>query len=337
MEHSDNADSLLTPSYLDEESSRPMLQLPSSGATFARHDTFHPRFGWLKKGFEAACKNPEVFTQDDAPVELGVGKNMVRAIRYWCHAFGLLDEKLSPRARLYRSVPSAFGRWLIGSGQDEGVDPYLEDLGSLWLLHWELLRENGIATAWHFAFFHFASSDFTADELKGRLEGYVAREYPRARTAPSSLRKDAACLVRMYGELPSGTTVSEESIHCPFAELRLLRPGAMRRTYSFQSGPKPGLTSELVASACLSFAARRAATARTMSIATLLRDVGSPGLAFRLSEGALYMALEAATRIEPGLEIADAGGIVQLSFMDPPAVHARRLADQHYIRAMATK
>jgi hypothetical protein len=49
---------------------------------FARHETFHPRFGWLKKGFDLVKKDPNIFQKDDAPVQLGVGKNMVRSIRF---------------------------------------------------------------------------------------------------------------------------------------------------------------------------------------------------------------------------------------------------------------
>ena len=44
---------------------------------FARHETFHPRFGWLKKGFDRASIDSETFLREDAPVRLGVGKNMV--------------------------------------------------------------------------------------------------------------------------------------------------------------------------------------------------------------------------------------------------------------------
>lgn len=44
---------------------------------FARHETFHPRFGWLKKGFDRASDDAEVFLRDDAPIRLGVGKT-------WC-------------------------------------------------------------------------------------------------------------------------------------------------------------------------------------------------------------------------------------------------------------
>lgn len=59
---------------------------------FARHETFHPRFGWLKKGFDRASHDAEVFLREDAPIRLGVGKNMVRSIRYWCSAFKLLEN-----------------------------------------------------------------------------------------------------------------------------------------------------------------------------------------------------------------------------------------------------
>jgi hypothetical protein len=32
-------------------------------AIFARHETFHPRFGWLKKGFKSAVHYPGVFLE----------------------------------------------------------------------------------------------------------------------------------------------------------------------------------------------------------------------------------------------------------------------------------
>ena len=51
-------------------------QLTHVNPIFARHETFHPRFGWLKKGFDAAVEEPEVFLREDAPVQLGVGKNI---------------------------------------------------------------------------------------------------------------------------------------------------------------------------------------------------------------------------------------------------------------------
>ena len=59
---------------------------------FARHETFHPRFGWLKKGFDKANDDNSLFSKESAPAVLGVGKNMVKAIKYWCIAFKVVDE-----------------------------------------------------------------------------------------------------------------------------------------------------------------------------------------------------------------------------------------------------
>ena len=69
---------------------------------------------------------------------LGVGKNMVNAMRYWSKAFKLTQEHAhgdpSTGARL--AAPTWRARWLL---DENGADPYLEDTGSLWLLHWWLL------------------------------------------------------------------------------------------------------------------------------------------------------------------------------------------------------
>src|SRR5438309_7786292 len=51
-----------------------------AASAFARHETFHPRYGWLKKGFELASSEATVFLRDDAHVVLGVGKNMASAV-----------------------------------------------------------------------------------------------------------------------------------------------------------------------------------------------------------------------------------------------------------------
>lgn len=35
-------------------------QINSVNPVFARHETFHPRFDWLKKGFDAAQKSSSI-------------------------------------------------------------------------------------------------------------------------------------------------------------------------------------------------------------------------------------------------------------------------------------
>jgi hypothetical protein len=315
----------------DEQPAETRRPLPDVIAAFARHETFHPRYGWLKKGFDAAERDP---LRDDASVELGVGKNMVRAIRYWCHATKVLEEVPGPRGS--GSVPTAFGRLLFGR---DGVDPYLENLGTLWLLHWYLFEPPCTATSWYFAFNVFTRQEFTIDELNSSLADYTEREFSTARKAQSSLRKDASCLVRMYADAPTAVVVGEDSIQCPFTELRLVQATGPK-LFAFNTGPKPGLTGCLVAAAALQYAARAQGNSRTVSLSTLLHAPGSPGLVFKLTDAALYAALEETMHAEDTLSLTDSAGLIQLSFGDRPLDIASRLVRRHFesfraVRAVA--
>jgi hypothetical protein len=81
---------------------------------FANHQTFHPRFGWIKKGYDAAVADPNVFNLKSAPVRLGVGKNMVEAIRFWAMATKVTTRRPHPeRPRLSVHTPTHVGRALL--------------------------------------------------------------------------------------------------------------------------------------------------------------------------------------------------------------------------------
>lgn len=56
--------------------------------TFSGHESFPCKTLWLKKGYDFV-KNDKDFNAPEAVVHLGVGKNMVAAVRYWYKAFGL--------------------------------------------------------------------------------------------------------------------------------------------------------------------------------------------------------------------------------------------------------
>jgi len=282
--------------------------------TFARHETFHPRFGWLKKGFDRASADSEVFLQDDATVRLGVGKNMVRSIRYWCAAFKLLES----------DRPTDFGNQLLGS---MGWDSYLEDPASLWLLHWKLLESPCSATAWDFVFNQFRSIEFTTEELFNQICDYRDRE--ASRVADSSIRKDISCLLRMYGSQPFKASASEESLDCPVADLGLIRFAGSSRSYTFRFGAKPTLPPEIIVYACLSYAAQIANGVQNFPVAKLLYDPGSPGLVFRLTESALYEAIEAVGDADT-LGIADVAGKLEFFFRGQPFQMAEDILNRYY-------
>lgn len=300
------------------------------GPTFARHETFAPRYGWLKKGFDAVAKDGSVFLQDDVAPLLGVGKNMARSIRYWIVACGLVEETTPQAGRGATLRPTEFGQRLLGPA---GRDPYLEDLSSLWLLHWKLLRSDGLATAWHYTFFDFTLSEFSADDLSWHLAEMAKKRFPSARAAPSSLRKDAVCLIQMYAGGTHATAETEESIRSPFAELGLIGPGINSRHVAFRSGDKSGLSSAIVAALCLDFMRMRGSEL-SVSLSTLLRGQGSPGLALRLSEASLYDALEQAVRQCSDLRLSDTAGLIQFSSRIAPTEISDAMLDSHYADAL---
>ena len=108
-----------------------MVETPRlvSKLTFSGHDTFHCRHLWLKKGYDF-INSGNKFSQDDAVVILGVGKNMVSAINFWLRAFGIIDKE---------GLLTEFAKYLL---DDKGKDPYIEDEATLWLLHYHLVTLN---------------------------------------------------------------------------------------------------------------------------------------------------------------------------------------------------
>lgn len=269
---------------------------------FARHETFHPRYGWLKKGFDAAVEDDEVFLRDDATTTLGVGKNMVRAIRYWCLAYKVLVEKKSEEnPRLNKLVPTEFGEELLAEG---GWDPYLEDPGSLWLLHWQLLRPPCRAPAWWAIFNGVHSPEFTDEALLEQLRRF-RDEHEWTDVVDNSLDKDVRCLLRMYGSVTRGRDLLEDSVDSPFAELGLIRPvPGSAREWSINLGPKRELPDDIVAYVCLDYAEIAGTGAKVLGVAGLARNEGSPGRAFGLNETALGDSLE---------RFAEAAGVIQLT------------------------
>ena len=51
---------------------------------FSGHESFPCRYGWLPKLYEAISADPTLFSDDEnAIVTLGIGRNMVKSIRFW--------------------------------------------------------------------------------------------------------------------------------------------------------------------------------------------------------------------------------------------------------------
>lgn len=291
---------------------------------FARHETFHPRVGWLTKAVAAAERDPKIFAAEDAPIALGVGKNMVRAIRYWGLATKVIVETgTEPGGRVVQVRPTRIGRLLLGR---DGWDRYAEDPRTLWLLHWRLLSPPVVAPVWWWAFEEYDNLEFEARDLERFIRDRLVSQGWQE-PAPSSVGKDVDCLIRMYGR--RNEPAAEGWLDSPFAALGLLDAVAGQpRRWRFTFGHKESLEPGIIAYACLDAMARWETSARTVSLARLAVAVGSPGRAFRISEADLATALRAVARSNPDVVVAAPAGLTQLVAKRHPAdLAAAVLAD----------
>ena len=207
------------------------MKFKSNQAAFGRHETFQLRYGWLTKGYQALKKNPKVFESDESTIELGVGKNMVNSIRYWMMACRLLEN--SPISL------TPFADYIFD--QNEGVDPYLEDEATLWLLHWKLATNPEQATAWFWFFNQFHKPAFTSKELRAALRDFAEANLNKKHSL-ATIKNDALVLMRMYCQSAGNKkTPVEEALDSPLAILGLVFQGAGGAQLSIFTGCQTGL------------------------------------------------------------------------------------------------
>lgn len=292
----------------------------STTPMFANHQTFHPRFGWIKKGYDAAAQDPNIFNEKSAPVDLGVGKNMVEAIRFWALATKVIARSPHPdRPRMSVYSPTRLGRALLDDRT--GFDPYIEDPTTLWILHWHAISERSVLPVWRLMFNDFGALEFTEEELlQFCIDEIAATTW--SQPMKSSVQKDVDCLLRMYSRRDAqGRQSLDDLLDSPFRELGLIRrsPGADRKNaYRLVRGPKPTLPSAAVAYACLDYMSKTANGSTTVTLTRLTTDPGSPGRIMKLTEQDIADAIEEAARLAGHLQLTRPAGATQLAISAPP-------------------
>ena len=307
-----------------------MRLVDAAKPTFARHETFHPRYGWFRKAHAFAADDPRIFVADDAPVRIGVGKNMVRAIRFWGLAAKLIaEDPQSSNRRAPDIVPTSMGSRLFG---DNGWDRYMEDPGTLWLLHWLLMAPPCLLPVWWLAFNEFHAVEFKEDDLLAAVTAQLDATAGWGVPHPSSVGKDVTALLRTYApaEQSSGRTGFDDRLDCPLRELNLVGRTPTTRRYRFRLGPKPSLPSAILTYAALDHVARTRAGGHKVTISRLAHDPSAPGKAFKLTEGELLTAMEPTVDETQSLRLSATIGSIQLSWSEAPGEIARQILDDYY-------
>ena len=286
-----------------------MITFSPNKVAFGRHESFHLRYGWLTKGFQAFEENPEIFSSPEAIVTLGVGKNMVNSIRHWLRASQLAI--ITPEKKIATDIGKAvFSK--------TGFDPYLEDEATIWLIHWLLATNPECATAWYWLFNCFHKPEFTNKEVATALIDFV-NDRVTAKTSVATIKKDSAVMLRMYvhskGE---NSSALEESLDSPLSLLKLITYTPVSKLYHARLSRRDHLPLGILGYAITELFKQDGK--KEIPIEDLMYSRNgevAPGLVFRLSEVSLLTKLEQLIHYIPGIyEIRETAGINQMYLLE---------------------
>ena len=259
--------------------------------TFSGHESFICRQFWLKKGYDFLVQDHE-FVDPDAVVYLGVGKNMVSSIHYWMKSFDLVDEmgELRPLAP-----------YLLA---DDGKDPYLEQPGTLWLLHY-LLVTRGRASLYDLVF-----NDFRREHViftKSQLTNFAVKRCADVAVSVSveSIQRDVDILVRSYVRPQRKAKSPEDEYATLLMDLDLLstfevtkQDGGIR--YAIERRERSDIPVQIVLYAIL-----EQYPSHSVSFRNLANDRNGPGMVFALDDDGLLDQINTMTAKYPDIVYID--------------------------------
>lgn len=175
------------------------------------HEKFPLREGWLNKGLNGVQQDSRIFSRKDATDCLGVGSNMVKAIRYWMQAFRLLEESNKSHKEL-----SDIGKVILK------YDEYIEDIFTLWILHSLITKNKTRATVWWLFYNKCSIEEFTKEDIFQLLRKELVVYTGTERFKDTLLKDDLDVLLNMYSK-SSDLADPEEKNRSPFVTLGLLK------------------------------------------------------------------------------------------------------------------
>lgn len=285
---------------------------------FSGHESFPCKTLWLKKGYDFIIAEKD-FNSPEAVVELGVGKNMVAAIRYWYKAFGLNSDN-----ERIKWIPD-----FLFNNQD-GKDRFMEDLGTLWLLHFLLVYSN-IASLYNLFFVDFQKERRRFD--RNQIVTFVKRKMAETNQDHlfnvNTVKKDVGVLLQNYC-LPRNPQ-SNEDYSTLLMDLDLLRQKEKKeeneenekdKSFYFNIEGKKKVTPEVFLFAVLMY---KPDEDNTIPF-DLLQDIG---LVFCMNDlEVIEMLRLLSERYSDSLTYSDVAGIRQLQITQP--MDSKQLIERYY-------
>lgn len=278
---------------------------------FSGHESFQCRNLWLKKGYDFVVDPKQGegdFNNDLSVIDLGVGKNMVSSIRFWMKAFDMLDSE--------DEQPTTLARYLLDS---DGKDPFLEDMGTLWLLHYKLVKRDE-SSIYNLVFNRFRKQRI--EFKKSHLMNFLISECERLdeNHSPNSIETDVGVFLKSY--VAPDPEDSKNNIEDHYASL-LIELNLIKKIenyvgdkfeldkdwYKIESSERESLPIEIFFYSILD---NENTLGKSISFQKLMNSENSPGNIFVMTPDALVSKIHELTRKYDGIVYKEDGGVREL-------------------------
>lgn len=285
---------------------------------FAGHQTFPLRISWLPKTIALLQQGKDPLSDIDLGITaIGLGKNMVEALRCWIEAFQIAKKT----ADGWRLTP--IGHLVFD--QANGLDPYLEDHSTAWLLHWLVATDdNSPFFAWECLFNRWTTPDFSATAVLEVFRRESANN-PKP-SSPVTLRQHWDVFIHSYR--PPRDVKGEDHLDSVLSIIGIIRESGIRTNadgraetrYEFDFSAKASIPQQLFTFFMHDWWNRVFPAERTVPVSEIVSGNRSPGRLLRMSEREILERLVSlSSDRSPTFELAEAANLRQ--------VHRRRPAD----------
>lgn len=302
--------------------------------TLSGHDTFPLRYGWMKKTYDQINAQPEVanvFSQDTAIADFGVGKNMLNAMKFWStHTMMIVKDNnryintdgsyTTTNFSIFDEDSTNFTNYLNdfynaeNFFSDEGLDPFLESPSTIWLLHLALVTNPNLVT--YYWFFNInTKSELTREEFARLLKDFL-EDHNLKIPSSSTLKRDIECFIQNYtAKRRKSNEDFESTLEGPLVELGLI---TRVNKYNIRAlrGEKNSLTLSVFIYALVNFWRMHNFSADTLSLESCTYDECSPGRVFMLDEEAIIGYAEQLQDSGYSLSWTQSAGIKQFQIID---------------------
>lgn len=159
------------------------ISMSKMKTSFTGHDKFDCKIDWITKGLKAYKEDNTIFSQsniESSIQKLGLGINMIKSLNHWMKVLGLIEN----------GTLSSLGNTILEN------DIFLENSDTLWLMHWNLVKNREKSTLVNLFFNQYYLHKFTKKEIFENVMFYLSEN--SIKISPTTLNSDVDVFLKLY-------------------------------------------------------------------------------------------------------------------------------------------